>query len=280
MRIGHRTPSAIGRELLPPDQDDLALEVDPEPLEHLVMRDCDELEHIRGGRVIDVHDEVGVFRRDLRPTETAALEPGRLHEPSRLVVRGVLEDAAQASDSVRLRGLALGLDRVGAGANRRCFLAMDAQPGAHDDVVAEVVLETRVAIRETALRGAERQRAAGRIERGAVDENIGHLGTEGTRIAEHARAARAGHADAELEPRDAARSAVQRHARHHAAPAQLDGGVVEHSERPVVVTDHQAVDAAVADERVAPCSQHGHGDAGVRGSAPATGRARPHRAWW
>ena len=144
-----------------------------------------------------------------------------------LVARGILEDTAETPDPIRLRSLALGLDRIGSLANERRRIGMHTQTSTDHHVIAQVVLESRVAVAEPALGDLQRHRLPSGVERGALDEHIDHLGPEGAGVAVHARAARPGHADAELESRDAARCAVERHTRHHRAAAELDAVLVD-----------------------------------------------------
>ena len=120
---------------------------------------------------------------------------------------------------------------------------MDAQPSADDGMTAEVVLEAGVAVLEVARRRRERERLPARAQRSAVDQNIGHLGSEGARVAEHACAARARHADAEFESRKAAQRAVECHARHHAARAELEAVRIGDPDPAIVVAYHQPLDA-------------------------------------
>ncbi len=55
------------------EHDDLPLEIDAEPLVHRVVRDADQRQHVGCGCVVDVDDEIGVLRRDLRTTGSAVL---------------------------------------------------------------------------------------------------------------------------------------------------------------------------------------------------------------
>src|SRR5579863_8364723 len=93
--------------------DDLLLEVDPELLLHGLVCDSDEIQHVRSSRVIDIDDKVRVLRRDLGSSGAPPFESRRLDETPRLVTRRVLEHAAEATDTVRLRSFALRLDRIG-----------------------------------------------------------------------------------------------------------------------------------------------------------------------
>src|ERR1039457_2830283 len=87
-----------------------------------------------------------------------ALETGCLDEPPGAVVRRILEDAAEAANPIRLRRLALRLDRVGTLPNPIRIIGMDAEAHTHDHVAAELVLETRVAVAEVAGGGGEGER--------------------------------------------------------------------------------------------------------------------------
>ena len=108
------------------EHDDLPLEIDPEPLLHDVMRDAHEIQHVRGSCMVEVDDEIRVLRGDLSATGPATLQACRLDEPTGLVSGGILEDAAEAANPVRLRGLALRLYRVGAFANPVGVIGVDA----------------------------------------------------------------------------------------------------------------------------------------------------------
>src|ERR1700722_14237169 len=115
--------------------------------------------------MVDVDDEVGVLRGDLRAAFAPALEPGRLDEPAGPVAGRVLEDAAEAANPVRLRGLALRLDRIGALTNAIRIIGVHAEPRTHDHIAGQLVLETRMAVAEVAFSGGERERLATRRAR-------------------------------------------------------------------------------------------------------------------
>ena len=193
---------------------------------------------------------------------------------STLTMKFACFDEICAPPDRRLRRLALRLDRVGTLPNPIRVIGMDAESHTHDHVGAELVLETRVAVPEVAGGGGERDRLAARVQRRAVDQHVRHLRSECAGVATHARAARTRHPDAELDAREAARRAVQSHARHHAAGTQLDGVIIGDPQPAVVVANHEPIDAVVADQRVAPGAERRHPDPGVGAAAEQLGEHR------
>src|SRR6476660_1246208 len=95
------------RQLREPEEDDLALQGDPD----LVVRAATCLDHqahtIRARRPVGVLDEVRVLRRDLRAADPMPLEAAELEHPPRPELAGwVLEDAPEGALVRRLRVLA------------------------------------------------------------------------------------------------------------------------------------------------------------------------------
>src|SRR5438105_10466395 len=72
--------------------------------EHRRMHVFDDRLDVGGGRVPEVHDEVGVLRRDLRPAHCVALEAARFDQARGVVARRIAEDASRVGLAERLRG--------------------------------------------------------------------------------------------------------------------------------------------------------------------------------
>ena len=161
-RLPKKTPTCdCDQPCAPPgcersEDDDLALEVDVERAAHGIVSDLDKGEHVGRSRVVDVDDEVGVLRGDLRATDAVPFQSGRLDEPAGLVVGRVLEDTPEAANAVRLRRFPLAPGSHPCARERApASSATHAQPRTHHDVIVQVVLETRVAVREPAFDDVE-----------------------------------------------------------------------------------------------------------------------------
>src|SRR5580700_2064143 len=176
------------------ENDDLPLQIDTELPMDGVVRDGHQLEDIGSCRVVDVDDEVRVFRGDLSTAGSAPLESGGFDEPSSPVTGRILEDASETADPVWLRRFALRLYRIGAFANAARVVGVHAQTRADDHIAGKTILEAGVAVAEVTLRSRERNGLPHRIQRGAVDQHVRHLRPERAGVAEHACAARARHA--------------------------------------------------------------------------------------
>src|SRR5258708_32654923 len=124
------------------------------------------LDVLRGG-ASQVHDEIGVLRRDPRAADREALQPPRLHHPPPVAPPRTPEDAARVALVQRLRGHALGKQRADA-PHRRGFLAGLEREEPRDEPFLGVRLEAHMPIAHAVFRrhpAVQRPRAVDGLHR-------------------------------------------------------------------------------------------------------------------
>src|SRR5258706_2193840 len=146
-----------------PDNPHFTGELDPGLREHRRAHVVHHRFDVRRRRISQVHDEVGVLRRDLRAADREALQSARLDQPRRVVSRRVAEDAAGVGLVQRLRGHALGKQRADA-PHRAVFLAGLEPEESRDETLLGARLQMHVPIPQVVFGGHAAVQRAGAID--------------------------------------------------------------------------------------------------------------------